>query len=128
MVVMIAAPSYLGYFAMKLLGERRGVLIIRLLGGMISSTAANANPRAVSERIGTKVERCCDPPDIPSAVMFPRMLVIAAIVAPQLVGPLTLPLKAAAAGRLAAASWCAWRRIHKDRPSVRPRPLTSLSS
>jgi uncharacterized membrane protein (DUF4010 family) len=125
---MIAARSYLGYFAMKLLGERRGVLIIRLLGGMIALTAATLTLAPSAKRIGTKVERCCDPRDIPSAVMFPRMLVIAAIVAPQLVGPLTLPLNAAAAGRLAAASWCAWRRIHKDRPSVRLRPLTSLSS
>jgi uncharacterized membrane protein (DUF4010 family) len=44
-----------------------------------------------------------------SAVMFPRMLIIVAIVAPQLVGPLSPPLISAAVVSLAIASWCAWR-------------------
>jgi hypothetical protein len=44
-----------------------------------------------------------------SAVVFPRMLIIVAIVAPQLVGPLSPPLISAAVVSLAIASWCAWR-------------------
>jgi|SRR5579863_4328102 len=53
MVVMIAALSYLGYFAMKFLGERRGVLLTGLLGGMLSSIVAahqNQAPRRLFRR------------------------------------------------------------------------------
>ena len=39
MVVLIAALSYVGYFANKFLGERRGMIVTGLFGGMTSSTA-----------------------------------------------------------------------------------------
>jgi uncharacterized membrane protein (DUF4010 family) len=109
MVVMIAALSYLGYFAMKFLGERRGVLLTGLLGGMISSTAATLTLAPAAKESEQKWDVVAAAVIAASAVMFPRMLIIAAIVAPQLVGPLSPPLISAAVVSLAIASWYAWR-------------------
>jgi uncharacterized membrane protein (DUF4010 family) len=109
MVVMIAALSYLGYFAMKFLGERRGVLITGLLGGMISSTAATLTLAPAAKESEQTSEVVAAAVISASAVMFPRMLIIAAIVAPPLVGPLAPPLILAAVVSLAVASWYAWR-------------------
>src|SRR6266508_2904997 len=38
-VVLIAGISFVGYFAMKLAGSTQGIIVTRLLGGMVSSTA-----------------------------------------------------------------------------------------
>lgn len=39
LVVLIAATSYAGYFAVRLLGERTGLMLTALLGALVSSTA-----------------------------------------------------------------------------------------
>jgi uncharacterized membrane protein (DUF4010 family) len=43
MVVMIAAISYLGYFAIKIVGNQHGPVLTGLLGGVVSSTAVTIN-------------------------------------------------------------------------------------
>ena len=109
MVVMVAALSYLGYFAMKILGERRGVLVTGLLGGMMSSTAVTLTLAPVAMESDQMHELVAAAVLSASAVMFPRMLVIVAIVAPPLVAPLAPPLIAAAVVTLVGAGWYAWR-------------------
>ncbi len=39
LVLLIAAISYVGYFSVRLLGERVGLLVTAILGGLVSSTA-----------------------------------------------------------------------------------------
>jgi uncharacterized membrane protein (DUF4010 family) len=43
MVVLIAGVSYLGYFAIKIVGNRHGPVITGALGGLVSSTAVTIN-------------------------------------------------------------------------------------
>jgi len=43
MVVLIAAISYLGYFAIRIAGDRHGPLLTGLCGGLVSSTVVTLN-------------------------------------------------------------------------------------
>lgn len=43
MVVLIAAVSYMGYFAIKIVGNRHGPVLTGALGGLVSSTAVTVN-------------------------------------------------------------------------------------
>jgi hypothetical protein len=43
MVVLVAGASYVGYFAIKVLGEKRGVLMTALCDGLVSSTAVTVS-------------------------------------------------------------------------------------
>ena len=114
MVVMISALSYLGFFAMKLLGEQRGVLVTGLLGGMISSTATTLTLAPIAKKSEETREVVAAAVVAASAVMFPRMLIIAAIVAPQLLRPLAPPMIAAALVSFAAATRYAWQSRNAD--------------
>ncbi len=109
MVVLIAAISSLGYFAIKLAGTRLGLAMTALLGGLVASTAvtlnmarlAVSNPRAEPLLAAAVV--------LSAATMFPRMLLVVAVVGPGLLGQLALPLLAAGAAALAGGAWL-WRR------------------
>jgi len=108
MVVMIATISYIGYFAMKLLGEKRGLLLTGLFGGMLSSTAVTlslcsyAQTEESRDAVAAAVLCAC-------AIMFPRMLIIVAFVAPSLLKGLAAPLGAAAMLGFVGALYWAWR-------------------
>ncbi len=105
MVVLVAGISYVGYFAIKLLGEERGVIVTGLFGGLVSSTAV-ALTMAPLARQGREERNLVAAAVIcASAMMFPRILVIAAVVAPALALPLAWPLGAAAIVSFAAAGW-----------------------
>jgi len=108
MVVLIAGLSYIGYFANRFLGERRGVIVTGLFGGLTSSTAVTVTLAPIAR------DRVEERPIIAaailaaSAIMFPRLLVIAAAAAPELSWAVTLPFAVATALIAAAAGWFAW--------------------
>ena len=108
MVVLIAAISYVGYFAIKFLGERRGVIVTGLFGGMTSSTAVAltlspiARDRKMRELVAAAIIAA-------STIMFPRLLLIAIAVAPAFAVSLVAPLAAATLVGAAGAGWFAWR-------------------
>ena len=105
MIVMIATLSYLGYFAIKFLGQRRGVLVTGLLGGMISSTAVTLTLAPAARESEEMSEVVAAGVLAASTVMFPRILLIAGIVASSLIRFLAPPLLAAAVVTLVGASW-----------------------
>lgn len=84
MVVLIATISYLGYFAIKLLGPRRGLVGTALLGGLVSSTAVTVgfarHARAEPAAAGVLAAGIA----LASAVMLARAAVVAIAVAPSL--------------------------------------------
>ena len=94
MVVLVAAISFVGYVASRLLG-RRGLLVTGLVGGLVSSTAVTAAfasrarkaPHLAATLAGGVVAAC--------TVMFPRIAVEAAVVAPRLAEHLAVPVAAA---------------------------------
>jgi uncharacterized membrane protein (DUF4010 family) len=103
MIALVAGISFAGYVAARLVGNRRGLLVTGLLGGLVSSTAVTLTFAGRAKEM---------PPLVPllsvgilaaSSTMFARMLVVVAVVDPPLVGSLALPLGVmAAAGYIVA--------------------------
>ncbi|SME91702.1 Uncharacterized membrane protein, DUF4010 family [Tistlia consotensis] len=118
MVVLIAGLSSIGYFAIRLAGPRRGILLTGLLGGLASSTATTVTlarraapaarpampgrPDGQARLIAAGILLAC-------AVMFPRMLLVAAVIAPALLPVLAVPLAVAGVVAAAVGLWAAGR-------------------
>lgn len=107
MVVLVAGISYVGYIATRMIGTRKGTLVTALLGGLVSSTATvlslsrRARDRPESSRLYISGMLAA------TATMFPRTLLIASVVAPDLAPLLVAPLLAAAATAGLAAAFAA---------------------
>jgi len=109
MVVLVASVSYAGYFAKRLCGSERGILLTGVLGGMVSSTAVTL---ALSRRAAAEAGRhdtFSAGIVVASSMMFLRVLVIIAPLAPRLVVPLAAPLGVAAVVGFVGAVILAWR-------------------
>ncbi len=103
MVVLVAAVSYVGYFATRLLGAERGILITGLCGGLASSTVvALSLARRAAEGLAVP-NLLAAGATIASAIMWPRILLIVSAVDPALGRDLALPLGAATAIAIAGA-------------------------
>ncbi|MGZ8158973.1 MAG: MgtC/SapB family protein [Methylobacter sp.] len=50
MVVLIAGISYLGYFAIRIVGDRHGPVLTGIFGGLVSSTAVTLNLSRLSKQ------------------------------------------------------------------------------
>ena len=109
MVVLIAALSYLGYFANKLLGERRGMIVTGLFGGMTSSTAVTLTLAPMARAGKEEGEVVAAAILAASAIMFPRLLIIVAAVTPDLALTVAGPFAVATLITIAGAGWFAWR-------------------
>lgn len=108
MVVLIAGISFTGYVAIRALGAQRGLGLTGLLGGLASSTAVtlSLSGRAKEEpRLGDSFAMAIV---LASSIMFLRVLVTVAILAPALVATLAIPL-GAMAGAGFVASLLLWR-------------------
>jgi uncharacterized membrane protein (DUF4010 family) len=109
LVVLIAALSFAGYFAMKLAGAKRGILLTGFLGGLASSTAVTVNLARLGHEQPTAHRLLSGGIVLAGSVMFPRLLVIIAIIAPQIIMlPLAVLGLATVSGMLAAL-WLAFR-------------------
>lgn len=109
MVVLIAGISFVGYFAMKLIGTRKGLMLTGLFGGLASSTAltldfANfAKKETLSSILVAGVM-------LASASMFPRVLVEVSFINADLLATLTLPMVVMTVAALAMTLWFWYRR------------------
>ncbi|HHB13309.1 MAG TPA: MgtC/SapB family protein [Chromatiales bacterium] len=92
MVVLIAGISFVGYFAMKVAGARRGLVLTALFAGLVSSTALTLNyarmaqnqPR-LSPWLAAGVLLAC-------GTMFPRVLLVATVVNAAMFDVLWIPM------------------------------------
>jgi uncharacterized membrane protein (DUF4010 family) len=109
MVVLIVAISLAGYVGSKLLGARAGTWLGGALGGLVSSTATTVTfaRRTRGSEDGAGVEAAAQVILIASAVVYLRLLVEIAVVAPQMLvrawGPLLVMLVLLAAMSLLRA-------------------------
>lgn len=91
MVVLIAMISFVGYFAIKIAGTRRGIVFTGLFGGLAASTAVTLHFSRLSRRdevlspvLATGILLAC-------GTMFPRMLLVASVISPGLFKLLLVP-------------------------------------
>jgi uncharacterized membrane protein (DUF4010 family) len=91
MVVLIAMISFVGYFAVKIGGARKGTVFTGLFGGLASSTAltlhfsrAARGKAEAAPMLATGILLAC-------GTMFPRMLLLAGVLNVQLLRSLLAP-------------------------------------
>ena len=84
MVVLIAGISYLGYFAIRIVGNQHGPVLTGALGGLVSSTAVTLNLSKLSTQqpnmenvLAAGILTAC-------ATMFARTLLLTSVINPAL--------------------------------------------
>lgn len=83
MVVVIATISFVGYFAIKIGGARRGILFTGLFGGLASSTAVTLHLSRLGRQSPDLASVASSGILIACGTMFLRMLIVVAILAPS---------------------------------------------
>lgn len=92
MVVLIASISYVGYFAVRVAGADKGLLMTSLVAGLASSTALTVQLSRLGRQENTDKNLLAAGILIANATLFPRILVIVALVNTDLVPLLVPPL------------------------------------
>lgn len=110
MVVLITGISLASYVAYKLLGARAGNLAAGLLGGLISSTATTVTAAKHSRAAGAGISTPLLIIQLASTVVFGRVLVLIASVAPGQFSAIAPPVVVMLAVMLALAGFCWWRQ------------------
>ncbi len=92
MVVLVAAISFVGYFAIKIGGARRGSVFTGLFSGLASSTALTLHfSRLSRQRDAAMASILAMGVLLACGTMFPRMLLVASLVNPALFKLLLVP-------------------------------------
>ncbi len=124
MVVLIVGISLAGYIVYKLFGQKAGSLFAGLLGGVISSTATTVSYSKLSVTIGGGFRLSAIVILIASAVVFGRLMVEVAVVAPGFFRMAAPPLAVLMVlmGVLAVGFWYRWRdesheMVEQENPS-----------
>lgn len=94
MVVLIVGIGLVGYVAYKLLGAREGAVLGGLVGGLISSTATTASFARRSKASPNLAGLAAPVVMIAATIVFVRILVEVAVVAPAQFGRIAPPLGA----------------------------------
>src|SRR5699024_284905 len=91
-VVIVSFLNFIGYFLVKFVGSRKGILLTSILGGLISSTAVAWNYAAQSKESPGLSREYSSGIIIASAIMYPRLILLAAIFNTEIVAPLIIPM------------------------------------
>ena len=92
MVVAISAISFSGYFAIKIAGASRGILLTGFFAGLVSSTAATLSMSRMSRQQPELQRLLAAGATMASTTMFLRALLIAGFISPALFKPLLWPV------------------------------------
>jgi len=101
MTILIAAVSFAGYAAVKLVGPRRGLLLAAALGGLFASTAVTLSLARLARRNGKRLRLLAGGILAAGCVMLVRVLGVTAVINADLARTL-LPVVAAAVAAMAA--------------------------
>ncbi|MGP8307796.1 MgtC/SapB family protein [Vibrio sp. YIC-376] len=118
MVVLIASISFIGYFAIKIGGAKRGILFTSVFAGLSSSTALTLQFSHLSREQPNISPLLASGILLSCGTMFPRLLIILSVINPSLV-KLLWPIVFAMMTALYLPAWWIWRRsqIEQVEPS-----------
>jgi uncharacterized membrane protein (DUF4010 family) len=80
MIVLVAAVSFAGYIAARVVGQHRGLLAAALLGGLVSSTAVTMTYAGRAKEEPSLVSLCAVAITAACSVMFARVVVVVAVI------------------------------------------------
>jgi len=91
MVVLIAAISFVGFFAIKIAGARRGIAFLGLFGGLASSTLVTLHFSRMAGREPALGSLSAMGILLACGTMFPRIVLIAGVLNRELLGIVLVP-------------------------------------
>ena len=100
MAVIIAAISYIGYIAIRILGNKRGVMLTGLFGGLISSTAVSITLSKLATLKANILNNLAAGIAIACTIMYLRVLLEASLISSEVAKSVALPYLLAALGGL----------------------------
>lgn len=109
MVVLIAGISFVGYFGVKVIGARRGLMLTGLLGGLASSTALTLHFSRICRRNPDLANLIATGILVSAGTMYPRMLLLAGILYPPVAQQMLLPLGLMGVVCFVSAGWLSTR-------------------
>lgn len=121
LILLIAGISYAGYFAMKLLGARVGLLATAALGALVSSTAVTVSFARIARRGQTSLAVLGAGIALAAGIMAVRILLEVSLVNPALLPLLIAPIAVLAIVPGLAAAMITLR--HSARESTAEIPL-----
>ena len=78
-IVIVSFLNFIGYFLVKYVGSRKGILLTAVLGGLISSTVVTWNYATKSKEAPELSKKYGAGIIIASAIMFPRLALLASL-------------------------------------------------
>ena len=90
-VVIVSFLNFIGYFLVKFVGSKRGILLTAILGGLISSTAVTWSYASRSEESPELSRKYAAGIIMASAIMFPRLTLLVYIFNRSLLTYLAIP-------------------------------------
>jgi len=91
MVVLIAGVSFIGYVLFKLIGTKKGVQLLSILGGIASSTAVTMSFTYRSKEVPELSRNFAAGIVLASSIMFPRVLLVILVLNKELANSLLIP-------------------------------------
>jgi uncharacterized membrane protein (DUF4010 family) len=117
-VILVSGVSYVGYFLTKFTGGQRGALLTAIVGAIASTTAYTTG---ISQAVADAPESAVPAARyaiIANSILFPRMLLLIAVVSPKLAIAASPAFAAMMLTGLAAAMVLAPARATKKRSAV----------
>lgn len=109
MVVLVTGLSFAAYVLGRSLGTRRGIAITGVIGGFVSSTATTVSMAERTSESPTLYRIAGFATVLASVVMFPRALVEVAVVNPELLPLVAVPLLTMTVAGAVVAGLIYWR-------------------
>lgn len=117
MVVLISAISFIGYAAVRLTGEERGIPLAALAGGLVASTAVTISFSRLVKHNPRRRFLLAAGIVLAATTMFPRIAFVAGVIEPALLPSIAWPLGlATTAGCLGGA--LLWRKQAQESGSA----------
>lgn len=109
MVVFVTGLGFVAYLLGRMLGTERGIALTGIVGGFVSSTATTVSMAEKTIQNETLTHICAVAVVTASIVMFPRALIEVAVVNPDLVTSVAVPLGVMTVAGVVAAGGLYWR-------------------
>ncbi len=90
-IVIVSFLNFIGYFLVKFVGSKKGIILTAILGGLISSTAVAWNYASRSKESPELSKKYSAGIIVASAIMFPRLALLAYIFNSSILKYLALP-------------------------------------
>ncbi|HYD15884.1 MAG TPA: DUF4010 domain-containing protein [Hyphomicrobium sp.] len=104
LAILIAAISFAGYIAIRFLGDRHGIAVAAVAGGLASSTAVTVSFSRLAREHPESTRLLAGGILLSGATMLARIAVVAGALKPELLATLLLPAAAACAVLLASSA------------------------